>query len=183
LAITDHDTLRGAQRSSKFLSKKGFTVIPGMEVSTLHGHVLALNVTRFIPQNLGLAETVEKIHEAGGIAIAAHPLVFVKSHIKREITSDSNLDGVEVINSSAFPFFLSTRLNRALAERLKLPQTAGSDAHHAREVGTAYTVVKAEFGIEEIVEAIRKGTVIPFGRPISWEMRIRRGISSIKEWI
>ena len=183
IAITDHDTLKGAKRALKLASRMGFMVISGIEVTTLQGHVLGLNITTSIPQDLSLVETVEKIHEAGGIAIAAHPLVFIKSHIKQRIASASNFDGVEVINSSAFPFFLSTRLSRALAERLNLPQTAGSDAHHASEIGTAYTLVKADSDIEEIIEAIRKGAVVPFGRAISWATRVRRGAFSLKRWI
>ncbi len=183
IAITDHDTLKGARRALKLASKRGVMVIPGIEVTTLHGHVLGLNITTFIPQNLSLVETVEKIHEAGGIAIAAHPLVFIKSQMKQRIASVSNLDGVEVINSSAFPFFLSTRLSRALAERLNLPQTAGSDAHHASEIGTAYTLVKADSEVDEVIDAIRKGAVIPFGKAISWETRVRRGAFSLKRWI
>lgn len=183
IAITDHDTLKGARRALKLASGMRFMVIPGIEVTTLLGHVLALNITTSIPQNLGLVETVEEIHEAGGIAIVAHPTVFMKSFINQRIASASNLDGVEVINSSVFPFFLSTRLSRALAERLDLPQTAGSDAHHASEIGTAYTLVKADSDIDEIIEAIRKGAVIPFGKAISWETRVRRGASSLKRWI
>ncbi len=85
-----------------------------------------------------------------------------------------------MINSSAFPFFLSTRLSRALAERLNLPQTAGSDAHHASEIGTAYTLVKADSEVDEVIDAIRKGAVIPFGKAISWEARVKRGAFSLK---
>lgn len=183
IAITDHDTLKGAKKALKLACRKEFIVIPGIEVTTLQGHVLALNVATLIPTNLSLVETVEKIHEAGGIAVAAHPLVFIKSHIKQRTASASNLDGIEVINSSAFPFFLSTRLSRVLAERLNLPQTAGTDAHHASEIGTAYTLVKANSSTEAIVEEIRRGKVIPYGRAISWETRVRRGASSLKRWI
>jgi hypothetical protein len=183
IAITDHDTLKGAKKALKLASKRDFMIIPGIEVTTLQGHVLGLNITTSIPKNLGLVETVERIHEAGGIAIAAHPIVFIKCQIKQRIASASDLDGVEVINSSAFPFFFSTCLSRTLAERLKLPQTAGSDAHHASEIGTAYTLVRADSDIDEIIEAIRKGAVVPFGKAISWETRVRRGAFSLKRWI
>lgn len=183
IAITDHDTLEGARKALKLASRRKFMVIPGMEVSSRHGHILALNITTPIPPNLSLFETVERIHAADGIAVAAHPLIFIKSHIRQRIASASNLDGVEVINSSAFPFFLSTRLSQALAEQLKLPQTAGTDAHHASEVGTAYTMVRADSDIEEIVGAIRKGAVTPLGKAISWETRIRRNAFNLKRWI
>jgi len=183
IAITDHDSLKGVRKALKLADRMRFMVIPGVEITTLQGHVLALNITTPVPQNLGLVETVEKIHEAGGIAIAAHPIVFIKSQIKERIASVSNLDGVEVINSSAFPFSLSTRLSRELAERLNLPQTAGSDAHHASEIGTAYTLVEADSGVDEIVEAIKKGAVFPFGKSVSLEMRVRRVAFRLKRLI
>jgi len=183
IAITDHDTLKGTDKALKLANKRELVVIPGVEVTTLQGHVLGLNITTSIPKNLGLIETVKKIHEAGGIAIAAHPIVLIKSHIKQRTASASNLDGIEVINSSAFPFFLSTRLSQTLAEQLKLPQTAGTDAHHADEIGTAYTLVEADPDIDEITEAIRKGAVAPFGKPISWKIRVRRGAFSLKRRI
>ncbi len=183
IAITDHDTLKGARRALKLASKRGFMIIPGIEVTTLQGHVLGLKITTPTPRNLSLVETVEKIHEAGGIAIAAHPIVLIKSHIKERVASASNLDGVEVINSSAFPFFLSTRLSRALAERLNLPQTAGSDAHQPCEIGTAHSLVEADSEVDEIIGAIRRGAVTPFGKAIPWETRVRRGAFSLKRWI
>ena len=183
IAITDHDTTKGAKLALRLVKKRGLVVIPGIEVTSLQGHVLALNLTIPIQPKLGLVETVERIHTAGGIAVAAHPLVFIKSHIKQRVASASNLDGVEVINSSAFPFFLSTRLSRRLAEKLNLPQTAGSDAHHASEIGTAYTIIDADSNVDEIAEAIRKGAILPFGKAISWETRVRRGALSLKRWI
>ncbi|UCC27798.1 MAG: hypothetical protein JSW29_07015, partial [Candidatus Bathyarchaeota archaeon] len=53
----------------------------------------------------------------------------------------------------------------------------------ADEIGTAYTLVEADQNVDEIIEAIRKGAVIPFGKPISWNIRIRRGAFSLKRRI
>jgi predicted metal-dependent phosphoesterase TrpH len=177
VAVTDHDTLRGAQKLAKKRSQ--LTIIPGLEVETLRGHVLALNITTLIPPKLSIAETVQKIHDAGAVAIIAHPAVVLKPKWGQRITSDLNFDAVEVINSSAFPYFLSTYLGRRLAERLNLPQTAGSDAHHATEIGKAYTLVDADSDSNDIAEAIIKGAVTPCGKPISWSERIQRAASDI----
>jgi len=177
VAITDHGTLRGALKLAK---EKTITVIPGMEIDTPQGHVLALNITAPIPSKLSLPETVQRIHDSGGIAVAAHPTVFFKLGISRRVASVSNFDAVEVINSAAFPFFLSTYMNRKLAEKLDLPQTAGSDAHQSVEIGTAYTVIDADTYIDDIIEAIRKGVTIPCGKAIPWTARFRRGVREIK---
>lgn len=169
VAITDHDVVEGAL---KLVQKvKELVVIPGVEVTTSRGHVLALNITRPIPTELSPLETIQMIHEAGGIAVAAHPTVFYKG-LKGQI--NSNFDAVEVVNASAFPFFLSTYLSRKLALRLGLPQTAGSDAHYASEIGFAYTVVDAEPEVDELVHAIRNGATVPCGKPIPWKLRLER---------
>jgi len=177
VAVTDHDTTLGACRLAK---QKHLLVIPSVEVSSLHGHVLALNVTKPITPKLSIPETAEKIRQLGGIAVIAHPAVVLKTGLGYKISSASNIEAVEVINATAFPFFLSTYLSRRLALRLGLPQTAGSDAHHPHEIGNAYTIVNADSNPDDIIEAVRKGKTVPFGKPISWAWRLQRGASNVK---
>jgi len=172
VAVTDHETLKGALKLAR---KSQLLIIPGLEVETQRGHVLALNITTLIPPKLSLTETVQKIQDAGGVAVVAHPAVVLKTGLGLKITSSSNIDAVEVINSASFPFFLSTYLGRRLAKRLNLPQTAGSDAHRALEIGTAYTLVDADSNTTDIAEAIRKGAITPCGKPITWAKRVQRG--------
>jgi len=172
VAVTDHDTLQGALKLAK---KSKLIIIPGLEVETLGGHILALNITTLIPPKLSIIETVQKIHDAGGIAVVAHPAVVLKTGLGQKITQNSNLDAVEVINSAAFPFSVSTYISRRLAQRLGLPQIAGSDAHHAWEIGAAYTLVDADSNSDDVAEAIRKGATTLCGKPITWAERVKRG--------
>jgi hypothetical protein len=176
VAITDHGTTQGAL---KLANNKEIIIIPGIEIDTLQGHVLALNVIEPIPPNLTLSETIEKIHELGGIAVVAHPSVMLKG-LRMHMWRDLNFDAVEVINSAAFPFFLSTYLNRKMAVNLNLPQTGGSDAHCALEIGFAYTLVDATPEIDEIAEAIRKGTTVPFGKAVPWRIRFEKEALGLK---
>jgi hypothetical protein len=175
VAITDHDTLEGAL---KLQSRNDFLIIPGIEVSTRHGHVLAINVTTPIPPMLDIRETIERIRKAGGVAVAAHPTTLAKGELRRKV--NSCFDAIEVINSSAVPFFFSVYLNRKIAERFNLPQTGGSDAHCPFEIGTAYTIVDASPDPNVIVEAIRKGATAPCGKPIPWRMKLRRQALTLK---
>lgn len=175
VAITDHDTLEGAL---KLVKNNELIVIPGVEINTLGGHVLAINITRSIPSRLSVYETIQLIRDAGGIAVAAHPNVFHK-RLKGRLAS--NFDAIEVINSSAFPFVTATCLSRKLAFRLNLPETAGSDAHCAAEIGFAYTVVDADPEVDEITQAIKKGATIAFGKPIPWRLRFKRWTMNFKK--
>ena len=159
IAVTDHNTVKGALK----LKTRDIIVVPGIEVSTLEGHLLGLNVTEPIPAKLGMEESIRLIHEAGGIAVAPHPTTFYKSPPSRKVTS---YDAIEVMNGSSFPFPVFTHLSKRFANRLGLPQTGGSDAHYAPEIGAAYTVIEADPEVEEIVCAIKKGATVPVGRGI-----------------
>lgn len=176
VAITDHDTLAGAFK----LRNSDIIVIPGIEITTTCGHLLALNITTPIPPKLNINETIKKIHEAGGIAVAAHPTLFYKSAPSRQTAS---YDAIETINSAAVPFQLFTYLSQKLATKLNLPQTAGSDSHYGPEIGAAYTIIEADPDVDEIVLAIKKGATVPVGKSIPWRMRLKRKALSLKRKI
>jgi predicted metal-dependent phosphoesterase TrpH len=176
VAITDHDTTRGLH---VFQRIKNLLIIPGLEVTTKQGHVLALNVDRSIKAGLSFAETIDRIHDNGGLTVIAHPTAFLKGISAKELNQD--FDAMEVINASAVPFSYSVRKNRKLAEELDLPQTGGSDAHCAPEIGMAYTSIDADMDVCEVIEKLRKGASTPFGRSIPWGMRLRREFCSIEK--
>ena len=167
VAITDHNIIKGALR----LKTRDMIVVPGIEISTLNGHLLGINVKTLIPAKLDIEETINRIHDAGGIAVAPHPFSFYKSPPSRQITS---YDAIEVMNASSMPFQLFTSLSKRFAVRKGLPQTGGSDSHYAPEIGAAYTVVEADPHIDEIVSAIKKGVTFPEGNGIPWKIRMGR---------
>ncbi|MEJ2241961.1 MAG: CehA/McbA family metallohydrolase [Candidatus Bathyarchaeota archaeon] len=169
IAITDHNTVKGALK----LKTKDIIIVPGIEISTLEGHVLGINVTIPIPQRLCMEETIERIHETGGIAIAPHPTAFYKAPPSKKIKS---YDAIEVINASSVPFSILTYFNKKFANRLGLPQTGGSDSHYAPEIGSAYTFVKADQEVDDIIHAIKSGHVFPCGKQIPWKIRVERTI-------
>jgi len=178
VAITDHDTVEGALELVK--NRANLIVIPGIEVSAKQGHILGLNVTVPIPRQLDVKETIEQIHRAGGIAIAAHPSAVFKNGIMcigfdRKVSS-YGFDAVEVVNSSCFPFWLNG-LSRRFAVRMSLPQTAGSDSHLPETIGLAYTLIEnieADKHAQDVIQAIKKGMIMPYGKPTPWRLRLRK---------
>ncbi|MEM0050169.1 MAG: CehA/McbA family metallohydrolase [Candidatus Bathyarchaeia archaeon] len=185
VAITDHNTIEGSLEAFKMVS--GFErerrpiIIPGIEVSTRGGHIIGLNITEPIPKGLSVEETVERIHESGGIAIAAHPRAFFKDGIKLSPRILSfGLDAIEVINSSFFPFKLHVTACEKFAKKYNLPQTAGSDSHMVETVGLAYTLVNTEErSIDSIIEAIKEGLIKPLGTGMPFSLRIRNIFKSV----
>lgn len=167
VAVTDHDKIEGALKMAK---ETEFPIIPGIEVSSLNGHILGLNLAELIPRGLSADETVDRIHEAGGIAIACHPFALFKGSIGKHVSN--KFDAVEAMNASAFPFKKATQKANELAERLRLPKVAGTDAHYGPVIGQAYTLIDSEVNVEGMIRAIKNGKCEPEGTAISPLMRL-----------
>ena len=143
-----------------------------MEVSSSNGHIVALNVQEPVPKGLSAEETVERIHAAGGIAVACHPFALFKGSLGKH--ASGKFDAVETINASASPFRRSVRKGEEMAERLKLPRVAGTDAHYAPAIGYAYTLIDAEPSVEAVVKAITDGHCAPFGEPVPLKLKLEK---------
>jgi len=74
IAITDHDEIAGSLKAWELAPKYGVEVIPGTEITTAEGDLLAFNVTQKIQRDLPLIETILKVGELGGFCIAPHPM-------------------------------------------------------------------------------------------------------------
>lgn len=182
IAITDHDRIDGALKiAKKYSGKTGLIIIPGTEVLSRNGHILALNVQKSIPTGLTVGETLEIVHKQGGIAVVAHPNALYQGTLERRMLW--KFDAMEVINSSTFPFRFATYINRKIATHFGLAELAGTDAHYAPEIGYAYTIVNSESNLDEILEAIRKRETKAYGKPIPIKIRIGREIGSLKRKI
>jgi predicted metal-dependent phosphoesterase TrpH len=169
VAVTDHNRVDGALRLAK---ETDFLIIPGTEVNSSNGHIVALNVREAIPRDLSAEETVERIHEAGGIAIACHPFALFKGSLGKH--ANGILDAIETINASASPFRRSVRKAEEAAGRFKLPRVAGTDAHYAPAIGYAYTLVDAELSADAVVKAIAAGRCQPFGEPVPLRLKLEK---------
>jgi len=114
-AITDHDSV---EMNKKILGKNfDLIIIPGVEVTSKDGHILGLGVLEPIKPNLSAFETVKKIHELGGLAIAPHPLNPFKHSLNKDVVEKIGVDAVETANAS-MPHVLQFKIEE-LAEKLK----------------------------------------------------------------
>lgn len=173
IAITDHNGIGGHPEAKK-LSRGGFLIIPGIEVSSADGHILGLGVSELVPRGLPAGETVKLIRKMGGIAVAAHPFTLGR---KPTLVYKAKFDAIETFNSRAL--FLGNRLARRFAERNRLPATAGSDAHFPDEVGLASVRLNCEKNVESILEEIKKGGASISGRTLSLPSHLRRSLYMI----
>ena len=173
VAIADHERIDGALRALELHAARDyhFDLAVGEEITTRRGHLLALFISERIPALRPLEETVERIHAAGGIAIAPHALAPLTPSIGarslRGLASDPDprrhLDGIELINPSAAGRSRDGARRRLNATTLHLPATGSSDAHVLEGIGSAWTwfdgTTTAEFRT-----ALAAGTTDPAGR-------------------
>jgi predicted metal-dependent phosphoesterase TrpH len=145
IAITDHDVLDASLWAYEHRDRYPFEIVPGLEVTSAEGHVLALWCMQPIPKHLSLSETAAAIHEQGGLAVLAHPgevLIggsTVMKHLRRpSLITEAGIDAIEVYNAGTLTPG-SNRLARRMADRLPLPRLANSDAHTLNGIGRAMT--------------------------------------------
>ena len=149
IAITDHERIDGAQRALEIhaAGEYSFELVVGEEITTRRGHVLALFIHERIPALRPLAETIERIHDQGGIAIAPHAMAPLTPSLGRSSllqTGESadprhRLDAIELMNPSTAGRARRGARMRLNAEVLRLAAVGNSDAHVLEGIGTAWT--------------------------------------------
>lgn len=149
VAFTDHNVVEGSVKALRYNSGD-FIVIPGLEVSSEEGHILALNVMESIERAIPAEEVVERIHELGGVAIAAHPYDRLRSGVG-DLIYKLKFDAIEVVNGRTL---LTARDMKKIADEIRLPKVGGSDAHCLDELGTVSILVD-----DDPIESILKGNV------------------------
>jgi predicted metal-dependent phosphoesterase TrpH len=180
VAVTDHNNLAGAVKIAKAV--KDFLIIPGMEISSSEGHIVALNINEPIPRGLTAIETVERIHTAGGIAIACHPYVHFKGCLRNAVCDA--FDAIEVINARAFPFQNSIKKAKEAAEKFHLSQVAGTDAHYGPQIGYGYTTIDVEEPTAEAVaKAILSGHCQAHGQQVPIVLNLQQQIQRLQRMV
>jgi predicted metal-dependent phosphoesterase TrpH len=133
IAVTDHDEIEGAFETQK---RAPFKVVIGEEVSSQGGHIIGLFLKRKIPPGLSVKETIARIKEQGGVAIAPHPFALLaEDSLQADFLKHHSLfDAVEVANSNNL-FRWDDRKARRFAEQNSMLKISGSDAHRAYGLG------------------------------------------------
>ncbi|HUP53895.1 MAG TPA: PHP-associated domain-containing protein, partial [Methylomirabilota bacterium] len=147
IAITDHERIDAAVAARAMARDRGLAieVVVGEEVTTLGGHLLALWVERPIRPYRTLRSTIAEVHDAGGLAIPAHPLVpyplCAQGWMLRRLMDDIEAvrpDGLETFNPTALGRPWHDRVVR-FADEHRLARVGNSDAHALDAVGVGWT--------------------------------------------
>jgi predicted metal-dependent phosphoesterase TrpH len=181
MAITDHNNVEGGLQAKK-VAPKDFVVIPGAEISTKKGHIIALDIKENIKKNLSVEETVEKIIDIGGVPTVAHlfrSMSGIKVNILKEI--HQKIPAIEVFNSCSD---LRTNLKTMkIAKNFNLGGVGGSDSHIPEYVGYAYTLIDStDYNTDSVLSEINKKKSWGEGNVLPLDYRTQRMIKSIKQY-
>jgi hypothetical protein len=153
IAVTDHNRPAGSREVARMAQDHDLLVVPASEVSSFNGHILALGVGEPIPRGLSASETIQRIEDRGGLAVAAHPGRFYTGLSLSEIRSNQ-FPAVEVANGGSS--IRQNTLARKVAEGKGLGRTGGSDAHRPEHIGRCRTVFEnPPSSVEELLEEVR----------------------------
>jgi hypothetical protein len=167
IAVTDHDDVTGGleARELRARGRYRFDVIPGIELTTLEGHLIALFTEEPIPALRPLAETLEAVHRQGGLCIIPHPMNWLTRSISERtidrimLTRGTGVyfDAMQTANSGPGSHVNAAKALRLNRERYHLPEVGGSDAHFLPPIGVAHTLFAGETA-EDFRKAILEGT-------------------------
>jgi len=201
IAITDHNSAEATDEMRRAAAGRGLVIFPGIELSTVGGHIVAL-----FPPNTPLAElrdflnysgldqqqwgdsinvtsgdteeTLRKIKEWGGLAIAAHverwPSGFLETQqpraVKVAIHASDYLSALEITIPRNKPRWNAGTVRGYPRKRAC---TQGSDAHALGEIGRRPVYIRMEsVSLDALREAIRDyETAIRFPEELGCETK------------
>lgn len=158
VCLTDHGTGLAAGRLWPGRAPAGLLVVVGQEYATGQGDFLVFGAPD-LTQGLEAAAMLDAVLVAGGTAVAAHPCRPGRS-VAPDVLGHPALAALEAMNGRNRP--ADDQAAQALARRLGLPATGGSDAHTPAEVGLAATRFHRALADEAgLVAALRAGLFAP----------------------
>lgn len=170
VCLTEHDDFWPAEDAAELTRRHGILVLPGAEINTDAGHVLAFGLRRY---RFGMHKPEFLRAEAdreGAALAAAHPYrrrfleepgrdPEARAAMLERAASDPQLrlfDAIEAQNGRGSA--AENGFAEDLRQRLALPGVGGSDAHRLRQIGTAATRFQRRIAsLEDLIEELRAG--------------------------
>lgn len=175
IAITDHNTINGAIEASRIVKKCeiGVKVIIGEEVTTGELNeagkkieLLGYFLTKTIPRNGSIEQTLAEIKRQGGIIGIPHPF-----ELWRHGAGNKSLEIIELAQKMGIPVCWEVFNSRSSWENndkaldffqeqnkngVGLFAIAGSDAHHPEEIGRAHVIVAPFENKDDLLPSLYK---------------------------
>jgi predicted metal-dependent phosphoesterase TrpH len=169
LCLTEHDFFWDLNEVAALARRHDFLVLPGVEINTEDGHMLCFGLTSYSYGMHRVGELADHIQKAGGAMVAAHPYRR-QAPWKPDDPEDYRSALLKAVANPAYAScWAMERLNgrgtqaenafsAAICDALGLPETAGSDAHAAGDIGRCATRFLDRIeDLEGLIAALRGG--------------------------
>ncbi len=196
IAITDHERVDAAHAARAMAGARGLRiqVIVGEEITTRGGHLLGLFIERRIRPFQSLRASVQQVHEQGGVAVLAHPLVpyplcASARSIRRLLAEPDAIfhpDALEGFNPTTAGMPWHRRVPGFIAET-GLAGVGNSDAHRAENVGQAFTTFPGRTPADLRAAILARetgweGSFYPFGSQFSmFRRQVRKYARDVRD--
>ncbi len=151
VCVTDHDTIPDLAEAIDAGAELGVEVVRGEEVTCVFPpgtHIVALFIDRPIRMHMSAEDTVDAIHDQGGLAIVAHPFMptyFASMSQRRleRLLETRRVDGIEVRHTAPILPGTWKRLDEFYSthrEQLGAALGAGDSHFGAADIGRVVTV-------------------------------------------
>ncbi len=165
IAISDHNTVEGSKKA-QMVNQTDLLIIPSIEISTTQGHLIGFGCTELIAKDLPPAETIDRIHDQGGLAIVPHPYCFYRHGLLHDNDEKLKFDAIETKNARFILGYCNGKSEK-LAKNRKIPSLGASDAHYKEFIKDCYTQINCQKDIDSVLKAIKKNKVKACGKGTS----------------
>jgi hypothetical protein len=171
VCVTDHDTIPDLSEASDVGAGLGVDVVRGEEVTCAFppgAHIVALFIDKQVRMHMSVVDTVDAIHDQGGLAIVAHPFMptYFASLSQRRLDAlleARTVDGIELRHTAPvlpgtwkrLDEFYSTR-----RDRLGAALGAGDSHFGGADLGRVVTVFEGS-GAAGLRRALEQRTTSP----------------------
>lgn len=167
IGISDHNTVEGSKEAQRLTKNDDLLVIPSIEISSLEGHILGFGCEENIKRDLQATETIDLIHDQGGLAIIPHPYCFYRHGLLCKADyKELKIDAIETKNARFIIGYCNNKAKK-LSKKENLPAIGASDAHFYKFVGDCYSKIDCEKDIDSVLKSIKKAKVEALGKGTS----------------
>nr|AIF06759.1 PHP domain-containing protein [uncultured marine group II/III euryarchaeote KM3_195_B08] len=172
-AITDHNTIN----AHKFFKESKIPFIPGEEIKSDVGDLIALFIQEEIPKGTPFLDCLDKIKEQGGVSILPHGFDPYRSNVGSKYSEYAKkVDVVEIFNAHCLNQKQNNKAKEFAIKNKKL-FSCGGDSHHLFEFGKTYAELP-EFDLENpksLLKSLKKikihGKILPFFTRVNVSIR------------
>ena len=167
IAISDHNTVNGTGEVRAKTKNTDILAIPSIEISSSLGHILGFGCEETVPQGLEPQDTIDRIHDLGGLAIIPHPYCFYRHGLLcKSDYNDLKIDAIETKNARFIVGYCNHKAKN-LSKKENIPSLGASDAHYWKFVGDCYSLIDCEKDIDSVLKSIKKGKTEAHGKGTS----------------